>query len=529
MSKNKKNSTGCVAAGTPEAARAGVRILEEGGNAVDAAVAVSLVLGVTEPSGSGIGGQSTFIVHPQGGEPFVLNGTSFSPQHTPADAALSDLNDHRASTIPSNLKVLDLAFRKHGSGRMSWERLVEPAINYALEGYLLGPFRRRALLRHEGCIRKNPVIAKLLLAPDGTTPPEGTRMLSRQLGKTLRRIARHGAEDFYTGEIAREIAGDMSANGGWITEKDLGRLPEPETLAPIRGTYREFEVLTLPPPGAGWVVLLALNVLEQAPEDTLSREDAGRAVWLAEALRIAQRHRSFRPIPNPVEYEEAVARKINKEKARRIVRSMIRAGSGETTHFCVVDPAGTVVGVTQSLNSYFGAKTADDKLGFLYNDYMREFIAGVERHPYSLRSFAMPYSFMSATVLSFGGEPKLVLGSPGDDRILSAVVQVISHWVDVDRGIRAAVRAPRLHTLRHDELLLEKRPCDENVLLALEEAGYTVHLPLSSLFAGSLNPYFGGVHALAKEKGGWCGAADPRRDGAVEYANANSKSSKNGT
>jgi gamma-glutamyltranspeptidase/glutathione hydrolase len=519
MAKKSNKLTGCVAAGTPEAARAGVEILNQGGNAVDAAVAVSLVLGVTEPAGSGIGGQSTFIVHPEGGEPFVLNGTSYSPLHTPTGAMLSDLVGHRASTVPSNLKVLDFAWRKYGSGHVPWRRLVEPAIRYALEGYELGPFRRRALLRHAACIRKYPEVIRLLLAPDGSVPALGNRVVNRPLGKTLKRIARHGARDFYTGEIAQSIAKDMAEQGGWITEKDLGRLPEPEPIKPIQGTYHGFDVFTLPPPAAGWVVLMALNILEHAPEAVLSSENAERTLWLAEALRIAQRHRRFRPVPDPLDYEEIVSQKTSKEKAKRIVHSLTRMGLGETTHFSIVDRHGTVVGVTQSLNSYFGSKTAHPKLGFLYNDYMREFIAGVERHPYGLRSFAMPYSFMSATVLSLDGSPKLVLGSPGDDRIVSAVVQVLSHWVDIDQGIKAAVRAPRLHAMRHEEVLLEKRPRDENTLLTLEEAGYTVHLPLSSLFDGSLNPYFGGVNALAKERKGWRGAADPRRDGAVEYTN----------
>jgi gamma-glutamyltranspeptidase/glutathione hydrolase len=519
MAKNKKKNAGCVSAATPEAAKAGVEILNRGGNAVDAAVAVSLVLGVTEPAGSGIGGQSTFIVHPDGGEPFVLNGTSYSPTHTPQGTTLADLVGHRASTIPSNLKVLDFAWRKYGSGHVPWRRLLEPAIRCALEGYELGPFRRRALLRHAACMRKYPEVVRLLLAPDGSVPAVGDRMLSRPLGKTLKRIARHGAGDFYTGEIAQSIVKDMAEQGGWITEKDLQRLPEPEPVKPLQGTYHGFDVFTLPPPAAGWVVLMALNILEHAPEALLSSENAERTLWLAEAVRIAQRHRRFRPVPNPLDYEEVVSRKTSKEKAKRVVSSLTRMGQGETTHVSVVDRHGTVVGVTQSLNSYFGSKTVHSKLGFLYNDYMREFIAGVERHPYGLRSFAMPYSFMSATVLSLEGSPKLVLGSPGDDRIVSAVVQVLSHWVDIDRGINAAVRAPRLHAMRHEEVLLEKRPKDENTLLALEEAGYTVHLPLSSMFDGSLNPYFGGVHALAKERGGWCGAADPRRDGAVEYAN----------
>jgi len=252
MSKKGRKNTGCVSAATPEAAKAGVEILNQGGNAVDAAVAVSLVLGVTEPAGSGIGGQSTFIVHPEGGEPFVLNGTSYSPTHTPQGAALADLVGHRASTIPSNLKVLDFAWRKYGSGHVPWRRLVEPAICYALEGYELGPFRRRALQRHAACIRRYPEVVRLLLAPDGSVPALGDRVINRPLGKTLKRIARHGARDFYNGEIAQAIAKDMAEQGGWITEKDLGRLPEPEPVKPVQGTYRGFEVSTLPPPAAGW-------------------------------------------------------------------------------------------------------------------------------------------------------------------------------------------------------------------------------------------------------------------------------------
>jgi gamma-glutamyltranspeptidase/glutathione hydrolase len=431
---------------------------------------------------------------------------------------LSDLVGHRSTTVPSTLKVLDFAWGKFGSGRVSWARLLEPAIRCALEGYQLGPFRRRALKRHERTIRMDPEAEKLLLALDGSVSEEGSRVICRSLGQTLKRIAREGAEDFYTGQIAKEIVEDMAAHGGWITQKDLQRLPEPTRVEPVRGTYRDFDVFSLPPPAAGWVVILALNILEQAPDGALSEVSADRTVWLAEALRLAQRHRNFRPVPDPVEYHEAVAGKTSKERARRIANALTRMGSGETTHFSVVDRQGTVVGVTQSLNSYFGSKTAHRKLGFLYNDYLREFIAGIERHPYALRPFAMPYSFMSATILSRDGSPRLALGSPGDDRIVSTVVQVISHWVDVGGGIKTAVRAPRLHTLRHEEVLLEKRPKDDAILLALEETGYTVHLPVTSLSSGSLNPYFGGVHALAREHGIWRGVADPRRDGAVEYA-----------
>jgi gamma-glutamyltranspeptidase/glutathione hydrolase len=502
---------GVVSAASPEAAEAGAEILREGGNAVDAAVAVSLALGVSEPAGSGIGGQSTFIVHRPGAEPFVINGTSFSPAGTPTDAGLADLVGHRATTIPSNLRVLSFAWRQYGSGSLSWQRLVEPAIRCAEEGFIMGSFRRRALLRWVHAIRHNGPATKLLLAPDGSVPQEGSVVRSATLARTLQRVADHGADDFYSGQIAQQIAADMEAHDGWLTLDDLRQVADPPVLQPVKGAYRGWEIYSLPPPASGWVVLMALNLLEEAPEGELATLGGRRLQWLAQALSIAHRHRLIRPVPDLVDYHGSVAKKTAKERARKLFKTLVRAGSGETTHFSVVDREGCVVGVTQSLNAYFGSRTANAELGFLYNDYMREFWANVNS-PYALRPGGMPYSSMSATVVARGGAPALVLGSPADERIISAVVQVISHWIDVGQGIEAAVAAPRLHTLK-EEVLLETRPEDPAVILGLERLGYPVHQPLSSLFSGELNPYFGGVHAVALEDGQWRGAADPRRDG----------------
>jgi gamma-glutamyltranspeptidase/glutathione hydrolase len=505
-----------VAAGSPEAAEAGAAVLEEGGNAVDAAVAVSLVLGVTEPAGSGIGGQSTFLIHRGGDDPLVINGSSRAPAGVPAGATMSDLVGLRATTVPSTLKVLDLAWRRFGSGRLSWTRLVQPAVNHAEEGYPLGPFRCRALMRNAKSIRRDGPATQLLLAADGTVPEEGVLMRNPQLAQVLRRIAAEGAEDFYQGQIARQVAEDVQDRGGWLTLEDLQQTGEPPVLPALSGTYRRWQVHTLPPPAAGWVVLLALNLLEQAPEGELATEGGRRLCWIAEALTVAHRHRVQRPIPDLVHYRQPIEERLDKDRARRTVRALIRDG-GETTHFSVADAEGTVVAVTQSLNAYFGARVVTPGLGFLYNDYMREFVVGVERHPFALRPGGMPYSSMSATILARDGWPQLGLGSPGDDRIISAVVNVASHWSDVRRGVAAAVAAPRVHSLPGEEVLLETRPADPRVLLRLEQRGYALHMPLTSLFSGELNPYFGGVHAVAREGERWVGAADPRRDGAVAH------------
>lgn len=511
------DSRAVVAAATPEAAEAGAAVLEEGGNAVDAAVAVSLVLGVTEPAGSGIGGQGSLILHPGTGDPFAINGTSLSPSRTQPDVTLSELVAHRATTVPSLLRVLDFAWRQYGSGKIPWRRLVEPAIESARDGHVLGHFRRRALLRHARAIRWNAVATKMLLAPDGSVPEEGVVLRNPVLAGTLERIAAEGAEDFYRGDIAREIAADMERNDGLVTREDLAEVPAPPVLPAIRGSYRGWDVFALPPPASGWVVVLSLNVLEQAPAGELAVEGPARLVWMTEALFNAHRVRVYRPIPDLLDYGAAVASRTSKERAARIVRSLVRFDHGETTHFSIMDAEGTALGMTQSLNAYFGAKAASPKLGFLYNDYMREFVVGVEKHPFALRPKAPPYSSMSATVLARDGRAEMVLGSPGDERIISAVVQVASHWADVGAGIEAAVAAPRLHVLRDVEVMLERKPEATSSLLALERRGYVLYQPLSSLFAGELNPYFGGVHAAAREDGELRGAADPRRDGAVAY------------
>jgi gamma-glutamyltranspeptidase/glutathione hydrolase len=509
---------GVVSAATPEASESGAEILKEGGNAIDAALAVAFVLGVTEPAGSGIGGQSTFIIQEPQHVPFVINGTSFSPAAVPSDMHISELVKHKASTVPSIVKVLDFAWKNYGSGKIPWKRLLEPSIHFAKQGYALGPFRHKALLRHENRIKRNSIAKDLLLNPDGSIPAIGSTILSPILGETLQRLSEEGADDFYSGEIAREIDRDMKDNEGFITLQDLNEIKPPRVLPAVSAKYRSWDVASLPPPASGWAVLMALNILENIPEDIIRTESSKRLFWTVQALKLIHRHRLLSPISDLLNYEDMVYKKISKEKAHRIVHSLLKTGIGETTHFSVVDSIGRAVGVTQSLNSYYGAMVASPKLGFMYNDYMREFVPGSRQNPFALRPSAMPYSSMSASILSKNSIPELVLGSPGNERIISAVVQVISNWVDLGQGIEGAVQASRLHTGGDEEIMIETRPDNVEALLFLEKKGFTLYTPLSSLFSGDLNPYFGGVHAIAKEDGAWIGAADPRRDGKVVYA-----------
>lgn len=486
---------GVVSSASPEATAAGVEILEAGGNAIDAAVAVSIALGITEPAGSGIGGQTQIIVHPPGGAPFVINGTSFSPAATPTTASRRQLTYGRtASTVPSTLKVLDFAQRQFGSGRISWAQALAPAIRYADDGFAVSGFRYRSLVRSQDELAADATAAALYLAEDGRAAPEGARLRQPTMARTLRRLARDGAQDFYTGAIAREIAEDMAANGGWITADDLARTPDPLVQPALHARYRGHDVHTLPSPAGGRSVLTALAELESAPAEDLARSGAtSRTLWLLRALNVAHAQRA-----DPSE------------------------AAGETTHFSVVDADGMAVSVTQSIDSYFGARVAHPTLGFLYNNYMQTFEVNSRGRPFALGPNKPPFSSMSATIVARDGRPVLVLGSPGSARIISAVTQVLSHWVDVEPDIEAATAAPRVHVTLPATAYLEQSILDPKLLSALGEAGFRLRRQAFGLSDTGLDPYFGGIHAIAREgaDGGWRGAADPRRDGTVGYARA---------
>ena len=502
---------GAVSSATPEAT----------------AVAVSLALGVSEPAGSGIAGQTVMLIRPPGKDALVINGTTWSPGSLPADVGADQLKYGRtAATVPSTLRVLNLAWRRFGSGRLPWAGLLDPAIRLAEQGWVVGPFRQHAFRFYHQYLVTQSAAAAMFTRADGLPYQAGEVIRQPLLAGTLRRLAEAGAGDFYTGRIAGQIAADMAANGGWITARDLAEFPEPAVVPALEGSYRGHAIYTLPPPFGGWVVLQILNVLELSDTAELAADDAQRRLLLLEALRIAHGIRRQQPVADYVDYQEDVAKRISKVEAQRLLREY-RSGlaadrngesDGETTHFSVVDGDGLAVAVTQSIDSYFGARVAHPELGFLYNNYMQGFQVDDPAAPYALEPRQMPKSSMSATIVALDGRTRLVLGSPGSARIISAVAQTVSYWVDVGQDIEAAVAAFRVHVIPPDQAFVEGPELPNQLLAGLADQGFSLRRPAYGVSDGQLDPYFGGIHALAFEQGSWTGSADPRRDGRVGFA-----------
>ncbi len=466
---------------------------------------------MTEPAGSGIGGQAMLLIAAPNTTPFAIEGASLAPRRLPGEVSAADLTGRRAATVPTLLRTLAHAFKHHGSGVVTWEEVVAPAIESARKGFTIGPFRAMAYARFGEALERDPATAAS--CGIGRMVPRNGDVVAREaLGQTLEHIARRGADDFYEGELARAIATDMQQHDGWIDANDLASVPAPIESAALRGEAGPFEVYSLPPPGSGWAVILALQILASAETKIAA---PGGIVHLAQAMNAAQRVRVSQPLPALDEAAAVIATRIDPAFAARLSTRLRPQERGETTHFSVVDRHGTMVGVTQSLNAYFGAKVAHPTLGFLYNNYMLDFQIGPSAVSNSLRPGAKPYSYMAATTLYRGGSPRLMVGSAGDDRIITSTTQVAARWAEHGRGIAQAVAAPRVHPLGRSEVLAESGSVEDADIGEFERLGMTVMQPRPHFVQGPLQPYFGGVHAVADEDGAFTGGVDPRRDGAV--------------
>ena len=531
-----RSEFGMVSTGSLEASRAGAVILEQGGNAVDAAVAAAFALGVADPGGSGLGGMTYILVSLADGRASAIDGSVTVPFAADASRLLEireakEYFGYAAVAVPTTLAALDLALKKYGT--MDLATVLQPAIEIAGTGYGASA---NSIAWASGYL--DEIVAsenlRFSVLPDGTRLATPNEVMCRpDLKTTLERIAAGGADSFYRGAIARLITSDMAANGGFVSAADLATVKTPE-LAPLRGSYRGAEVLSFPTPGAGAEVLMALNILGTYPSSFFAGTSAQQLQVLVEAYRIAHADAS-KLSSDPMHLARYGAEYLSQEHARqraalitpgraipedRLESTTVTSVLGEhTTHVSVADRHGNVVSLTQTLCRQYGSKVATSGLGFPYNSCLEFLDLENPASPTYLRPQTRFPTGMAPTILR-DDDWSLALGSAGSDRIAPSVTDVIVNFVDRRMTLRDAVVAPRvMWNSTHDpervclEIADPITPRDADRLQGFGfEHMYRLRYPAK---ARSETAFFGGVNAVAYDSttGVFTGVGDPRRDG----------------
>ncbi len=501
---------GMVSTAHYRATEAAVSVMEDGGNAFDAAVAAAFALGVCEPAASGLGGQTMVLFYDAASRRKVaLDGASRAPHRIePGEMPKTErLRGHRATTVPSTPAVLAYLLDRYGTKPLA--EVLEPSIRMAEEGVRVTQLQNFLAKREIKHLRANSA-APLFLRNGRAAFPVGSLFRQPVLANTLRRLAEAGIEDFYQGEIAKRIHEDMVANDGLIRDDDLAQIPWPVERRALSTKFENARLFTFGPPGAGQTLVQILNVLSEFPENKRDPDTPAGAMLLAEVIRKANLDRADRPYdPNlyPQEWGEDMTQP---ERAKRIARRLKRRlpGHGETTHLSVMDRAGNAVALTQSIERVFGSFAAAPGLGFLYNNYMSAFEYQDMAHPYYLRPNAVPWASVAPTIVFRGRRPWLAIGSPGSERIVSAIVQVMLRLGK--QSPYDAVAAPRLHCSINGKVSLEASRMRTDTVDALRRRGFEIDVRDPYSF------YLGCVQMVLRgQRGELIGIADPRRDGAA--------------
>lgn len=515
--KSSSASEGMVATAFPNATRAGVEILRRGGNAVDAACASAFAIGVCEPQASGIGGESKVILHVDG-TTIVLDGSGRAP-------GLADIGSvseeslsvgYTGTTVPTTVAVLGYLHRRFGL--LKWSEILEPAINIAREGYEITQFQHDLQVKELSLFKDVPSLsgARYYLK-DGLKPFEkGDLFTQPDLVLILQDIADFGPEYFYTGKPASIMDEDMRANGGFLRSDDLGRIPWPVERKPITTMYRGLKIATLPPSSGGRMLLYTLGALDRCPSSAIAEQTPESYSLLAGIFKSAL-HLNEENIPSPDSYSLENDFMLTGESAGINIKSMLEKyfpdASGETTHLSVMDSQGNSVGITQSINHLYGSKAAAEGLGFLYNTYLSDMNLDSPEHPHYFRPNGLAFSSVAPSIIFRKDSPWMVLGTPGSQRIFTAMSQFLINVVDRNMTISEAMEEPRIHYSINNLISAEADRFHPSVLARLQKEGYEIDRrePFSY--------YFGSIQAVLKEQsgtGGYQGTADVRRDGSAE-------------
>lgn len=528
---------GMVASQEARATRIGVDILKRGGNAVDAAVAVGFALAVTLPRAGNLGGGGFMMVHrARTNETVAIDYRETAPAAATRDMFLNEKGEPDparsrdsglAVGVPGTVAGLAEAHRRFGSDRFTLAELIAPAIALARDGIPVEDDLADSLPTATR-LKRYPS-TRAVFMPTGESLTRGSLLVQRDLAWSLETIARQGPDGFYRGPLAEKLVAAVRGAGGVMTAEDLAGY-KPVLRKPVTGTYRGYEIVSMPPPSSGGVHLIQiLNILEGFDLAGAGAGSARQIHLLAEAMKPAYADRAqFLGDPDRVKipvagllskrYAETLRAQIDPDRARPA--DAIRAGdplpyeSDQTTHFSVVDEDGNAVANTYTLNFSYGLGLVAEGTGILLNNEMDDFSAKAgAQNAYglvggdtnSVAPGARPLSSMTPTFLFKDGKLVMVTGSPGGSRIITTVLQVIVNVVDNGLSLAEAVAAPRVHHQWRPDALLTEQGLSPDTIALLTARGHKVMVGTTSGSANSI--------VVAPE--GFLGAGDPRQRGTL--------------
>jgi gamma-glutamyltranspeptidase/glutathione hydrolase len=524
-----------VVSAHPLASDAGVAILKQGGNAIDAAVAVGFALAVVLPDAGNIGGGGFIVYRGTSGDVHAIDYRETAPGRATHDMYLDSagnvtdrsLTGHLAAGVPGSVAGMQEAWKRHGS--LPWATLLAPAIRLAREGHRIDEERSGDIAGEANRLARFPA-SKQQFLPGGHPPAPGTLWKQPDLARTLQLISDSGPDVFYRGQIADLIVAEMERGSGLITKDDLRRY-RPKWRTPIQLTYRGYTIYSMPPPSSGGVTMgEILNMMEGY--DTLPAFGTPQYVHLfAEAMRrgFIDRNRWLGDpdfVSMPLErllsksYAAQLRAQIDPRRATPTPPATAGEGGMHTTHYSIVDPSGNAASVTTTLNGGFGSAVTVTGAGFLLNNEMDDFTSAPGKpNMYGLvqgeaNAIAPRKRMLSAMtpsiVLDRDGQLLMVVGTPGGPTIITTVAQVILNALDQRMTLADAVAAPRIHhQALPDVIRYERGGLTEATVTALRAMGHAVEARRGTS---------GIVAAIARVAGGWVGVADPRyAGGAVGY------------
>jgi gamma-glutamyltranspeptidase/glutathione hydrolase len=527
---------GMVVTVEPHATDIGLSILQQGGNAVDAAVAVGFALAVTHPSAGNLGGGGFMLVRLADGRTTFIDFRERAPALANSAMYLdatglptkdSDIG-YRAVGVPGTARGLEFAQRKYGV--KTWPELIRPAWQLASKGFVISPGLAQLLKSNRERLGSFADSRRIFLR-DGRGYEPGEVFRQPELARTLGRLMRFGAQDFYEGQTAHYIAADMKTHGGLITLEDL-KAYKPIERVPLSGAYRGYTILTAPLPSSGGIgILQMLGMLEPTGFEKAGAGSALATHYMSEAMRrfFADRSRylgdpEFCSVPTSLllEPKYIAARRRTIDPLRATSSAAISPGlpegheSLQTTHYSIVDSNGNAVAVTYTLNGNYGSGVTAKGTGVLLNNEMDDFSSkpGVpnggqmsyQGDANAIEPHKTPLSSMSPTILLRDGKIFAVLGSPGGPTIINTVLEVLVNLVDFKMNVADAVASPRFHHQWMPDRLQVEREFPADVIERLKALGHNVEI----------TSHQGEVAAIVVNNGWREGSADPRTEGTAK-------------